>query len=139
VESEQPEHPRRGRVKLLIRPGENRADVRGRVPRVQRVQPPVRTVQLGGQRREREPWLTGDPGRGDAQRQRQPRARLDQPVRGRWVAGDPFLPKVADKQFLRLRAGEHLEGEREGPLGGNQAGELAAAGHYHQAAGARRQ
>ena len=109
------------------------------MPGVQRVQPAAGIAQFGGQRGQREPGLAGGASGGDAQRQRQPRAQLDQLIRGAGVVGDPFRAEAAGQQFLRLGVGEHVQGERGRALGGDQAGELAAAGDDDQAARAGRQ
>ena len=112
MQPEQPEQPRRSRVELLVGPGEHGPDIRGRVPGVQRVQPAAGIAQIGGQRGQREPWLAVGAGGGDAQRQGQPRAQLDQRTRGAGVVGDAFRAKAAAQQFLRLGVGEHIQGER---------------------------
>ena len=126
-------------VELLVGPGQDGPDVRGRVPGVQRVQRPAGVAQVGGQRGQREAGLAGGAGGGDAQRQGQPRAQLDQLVRGAGSSATRCGAEPAGQQFLRLGVGEHIQGERERALGGDQAGELVAAGHDDQAAGAGRQ
>ena len=139
VQAQQPEHPRRGSVELLVGPGEHGPHVGGAMPGVERVQPPARVAQVGGQRGQRVPRLPGGAGGGDGQRQRQPRAQFDQLIGGGRLGGDAFGAEAAVQQFAGLAAGEQIEGERVGALGGDQAGELAAAGHDDQAAGAGRQ
>ena len=111
VQPEQPEQPRRRRIELLVGPGEDGTDIRGRVPGVQRVQPAAGIAQIGGQCGQREPWLAGGASGGDAQRQGQPCAQLDQRTCGAGVVGDAFRAKGAAQQFLRLGVGEHIQGE----------------------------
>ena len=112
VQPEQPEQPRRRRIELLVGPGEYGADIRGRVSGVQRVQSAAGIAQAGGQCCEREPRLAGGASGGDAQRQGQPCAQLDQRTRGTEVVGDAFRAKEAAQQFLRFGVGEHIQGER---------------------------
>jgi hypothetical protein len=74
-------------------------------------------------------------GRSDRQRQRQPGAEPDQFARGGGLGHHPFGAEPGRQKFSRFRLGEQVEVEQPGPLGHGETGQLAAAGHDHQAAG----
>ena len=57
------------------------------------------------------------------------------------AAGSPVTragAEATDEEFMCLGVGEHIQGQGKRALDGDQAGELAAAGHDHQAAGTGR-
>ena len=95
----------------------------------------ARLAQLADHRGQREARVHRGAGGHDGQGQRQPGAALHyrvQHVGLRRGAGraDPFGDQVTGVGRM-----EQVQVERVGPVGGDQAGELIAAGHEHQAAG----
>jgi hypothetical protein len=68
MQTEQPEHPRRGVTELPVGPGEHRADTGLRIPGVQCVQPAGGVVEFRGQVGQGEGGPGGGTRRGDRQR-----------------------------------------------------------------------
>src|SRR6266511_2326518 len=139
AEAEQPEQPGRVTAQRLVRPGERRAGVAGRVATVERVEATSALPELLGERAEGEPGPGSGAGGDDAQRERQPRAVVDELVRRRRLRRDQCRAEVAGEQLAGLGGGEQAERDRVGAVAGDQAGEPVAAGHQRQAAHGSRQ
>ena len=135
VEPEQPQQPGRVRAQHPVRPGEHVAQVRGRVTAGQGGQGVGRLAQPRRQHLERQSGSGGRAGRRDGDRQRQPRAPVeDGPGRLR-LAGHPVGPDPPREQVVRLLLRQRVQAQRLGALGGDQGGELVPAGDDGQAAG----
>jgi hypothetical protein len=132
MQAEQPEQPRGGRAEGPVRPGEHRAGVGGRVAGGQPVQTrPV--AQLAGHRRQRERRMGRGAGRRHRQGQRQPRAPRDDFVGRRLLGRHPVGADPLRQQRAGLPHRQRVQRQRVGGLGRDEAGELVAAGHHHQA------
>ena len=135
MEAEQPEQPRRVRAQCVIGPGEHRSGIGGGVPAVEGIQGVDGLAQLCGHDRQREPGGSGSAGGHDRQRQRQPRASLDDLAGRRGIGRDLVLSKPPDEEITSLSGGEHFQGQRPGAIGGNQPGQVVAAGDDGHAGG----
>jgi len=88
-----------------------------------------------GETGERELRVGGGAGGGEGQRQRQPGAPGHDLVHRLRLGGDPAGAEAAGQQLPGLLRGEDVEADRPRAVSGDQAGQPAAAGHQHQAAG----
>jgi hypothetical protein len=138
-QAEQPEHPCCLRGQLPAGPGERGPDAGGRVPGVQRGQPPLLVAQFPGQRGQREARVGQRARGGDGQRQRQPGAQPDELGGRARLGGEPLRAQATGQQFTCVAVGEHVQGERVRTFGGDQPGQRVSAGDQHQAGGAGRQ
>jgi hypothetical protein len=75
----------------------------------------------------------------DGQRQRQPGAQPDQIGGSLRFRVHPFRSQPQDQQLARLVLGQQVQGQRVRAFGGDQTGQLTAAGDHRHAAGAARQ
>ena len=135
VQAQQPEHPGGRLAEATVRPGEHRSCAAGVISGVEGVQPPAFAAQGGGHGGERVLRPGGGAGGGDVEGQRQPRAQHDELGGGRWLGGDPLRAEAPAQQGEGLGIGEHIHGQHAGAVGGDQPGQLTAAGHQDQAAG----
>ena len=133
MHAEQPEHPRGRLAQQPVGPGCHGPHAAERIAAVQGIEGPRRVPQLAGQLSERQIGADGGPGRGNGQGQRQPGARLNQRGGGLLLRGDPLRTDEFGQQLLRIRLGQHVQRQRPAALGGDQAGQLAAAGDERQA------
>jgi hypothetical protein len=109
LESQQPEQAGRGRVQVLVRPGEHGTDRGALVPAgLQDLQPVPHVRQLAGQVGQRGATAGGGQLGGDPQRQRQPAALVGQPGRRIRVVRHPAADQAAE-QVDRLGQRKRVE------------------------------
>jgi len=134
VQPQQPEQPRGVRAELIVGPREHGARVRARIA-AEGFQAVAGVEELAGQHRQRELRVGDRAGGYDDQGQRQPRARGDDLLSRFRFGGHPVRAEPAGQQLPGFAGGEQVQCHRAGRLGGDQAGELAAAGDDDHAAG----
>jgi hypothetical protein len=146
VHAEEAEQPGGRFGQVAAGPREDGPHVGGGVPGSQRVQPAGGRPQLGGQGRQGPVGGAGGGGAGrggaaggDGEGQRQPGAQVDQLGHSRGLGGDPPPPEAPGQQLPCLRCGHDVQVHGQRALRRHQAGQLAAAGHQHQAARRARQ
>jgi hypothetical protein len=114
--------------------GEHRPHVGG-VLTGERVEAAAGVAELAGECGERVRGVDGAAGGDDGQREGQVRAPGDDLVRGVGLHADAVVAEPVGQQQPSLVVGEQAQRERVGAIGGDQAGELVAAGDQDQAAG----
>jgi hypothetical protein len=118
-----------------VGPGEHRSDVGGHITTIEGIERAGGLAQISGENSEGEPGAGGGACSGDGQGQRKARAAGDDLVDGSWFAAYPASSQPAGQQLAGPGRSEQLELQRVRALGGDQAGQVVAAGHDGQASG----
>jgi hypothetical protein len=129
MQAEQPEHPCRRLAEAAVGPGKHGPDAARLVPGVERIESARGVTQLLHQCGERQARMHRGPGGGDRHCKRQPRAEQREFAGHAGLGGDPFRPKTSCQQLTGIWRAEQVQRNRVRALGGDQAGELVAAGH----------
>jgi hypothetical protein len=134
VGAEEPEQACRVGGEGAVRPGEDGAEVEGRVGVGECVEAVVGVVERRGQGGQREVGPRGRPCGHNGQCEGESVAGFDDPLGGFGFGGRSPAADAALEQPLRVLGAEARQGDRDGAVG-DQAGEAVAAGDQHEARG----
>ena len=135
MQCQQPEQPGRVGAQRVVRPGQHGAQVGRRILVGELVQAALCPAQLVAYSGQRYPGLDRRARRDDGQREGQPGGALDDLVDRPGFGGHPPRPEPVAQQPPGLVAAEQVQRDRVRTLGGDQAGELVAAGDDDRAPG----
>nr|WP_232075338.1 hypothetical protein [Phytohabitans suffuscus] len=134
MQAEQPEEPGRVGCEGVVGPGEHGADVGGAVTG-EGVEPVGAVAQLVGEGGEAAVRVGGGAGRDQGQGQREPGAPGDDAGGGGGLGREAVLAQAPGQQLVGVGGGEQVQRHGVRAVGGDETGQLVAAGDDDRAAG----